>query len=192
MAHPVLSITTPYTIPYDQDLALAAIAAQGDPTAAKVVFDALNISESGRFASFNVLLEESDLDPITRQTAVVNADDYDALYDYGLSLSEDDISNNLTEQTATGGTTTTIVKTGAGWGTDVFLNKVVTAKSGTNGGKKARVTGNTSDTITFTPAMPAANDNTTHFYVSPGLFPLIYRIALAKAAELLSITGTIA
>ena len=73
--------------------------------------------------------------------------------------------------TATGGSTSTLVQTGAGWTTDEWVGYVV---RNTTKGSQGLVTSNTADTLTITDLMYGsatsnANANTDVFYIAKGL-----------------------
>ena len=70
--------------------------------------------------------------------------------------------------TATGGTTSTLVKSGAGWTIDAWKGKRLRITSGTNVGKEFEIRSNTSTAITFAPAADAAIVNeVTYSIVNP-------------------------
>lgn len=76
------------------------------------------------------------------------------------------------EGVATGGTTDTVVMTGAGWTVDEHKGAYVFLDYGTGNGEVRQVLSNTADTLTLETALvdaPAANDK---FYIS-GLFPVV-------------------
>lgn len=86
----------------------------------------------------------------------------------------------LTLSAATSGSSTTIVKSGAGWGVNVFLGYRASIQAGTAAKQYCVITGNTADTITCAagwvtdfdhevlPAFAIANpDNTSQFVVEP-------------------------
>jgi hypothetical protein len=68
---------------------------------------------------------------------------------------------------ATGGSTLTIVRSGAKWGEDELRDMWVGMTAGTGVGQSAKVARNTADTITFTQAVQVAADDTTMFVVVP-------------------------
>lgn len=73
-----------------------------------------------------------------------------------------------TTGTATGGSTTTVVKTGAGWTVNAFAGAFVRMLTGTAGniGQVREVLSNTSDTLTVGGAFPSAVANTDTFEIS--------------------------
>jgi len=66
---------------------------------------------------------------------------------------------------ASGGTLSTLVKTGAGWTTDEWAGKFCITTAGTGLGQSRKIASNTSDTLTFTNDMHTSGDNTTVFYI---------------------------
>lgn len=79
---------------------------------------------------------------------------------------------------ATGGTTNTLVKTGAGWPTNIYRDAEVVIVGGTGVGQRRRIASNTTDTLTFASAsasvtasktgvLAAAPDATTVFMIMP-------------------------
>ena len=64
--------------------------------------------------------------------------------------------------TATGGSTTTLVKTGAGWGANAHAGRIL---RNVTTGKFAYIASNTSDTLTLRHAVSSANANTHSFAI---------------------------
>ena len=67
---------------------------------------------------------------------------------------------------ATSGTDTTIVDSTQTYTADQYTGYVVWVYAGTNEGEYREITGNTTDTITVSPAFTAANDNTSYFRIT--------------------------
>lgn len=70
------------------------------------------------------------------------------------------------EGTATGGTTTTVTMTGAGWTTNMYANSDVIIVSGTGAGQRRRIASNTADTLTLASAV-SGNARTGAFTTAP-------------------------
>lgn len=71
--------------------------------------------------------------------------------------------------TATAATATSLTVNGAGWSVDQFLLKAVRTDTGTGSGQQRFITGNTSDTISWSTAMsPAPTAGTVFSIVNPG------------------------
>jgi hypothetical protein len=81
---------------------------------------------------------------------------------------------------AASGTTTTLVKTAAGWGVDAYALAAgrfyVTVTAGTNAGITRRIISNTATQLTFG-AMPVACDATTVFTISGAASTHVYTLA---------------
>lgn len=77
---------------------------------------------------------------------------------------------------ATGGTATTLTKTGAGWTIDALIGRYVTMTSGTNAGKTRKITDNTADTLTFA-TMTDTVDNLDEFTISGAATTHVYTLA---------------
>jgi len=81
---------------------------------------------------------------------------------------------NLQNQVATSATDDTVVKTGAGWGVDAYMNQYVKIVSGTGAGQIRKILSNTSDTLTVDRdwvVNPAAASVFAVFYVPFDLNP---------------------
>lgn len=76
-----------------------------------------------------------------------------------------------TSGAATGGSTTTLVKTGAGWTVNQFQGAYVFIRTGAAAGNAIEVQSNTIDTLTFVGALPAAVANTDQFEISGRFTP---------------------
>lgn len=73
------------------------------------------------------------------------------------------------EGTATGGTTTSVTMTGAGWATNVYASSDVVIVAGTGAGQRRRLASNTADTLTLAAAYaaPATNPRVGPFATAP-------------------------
>lgn len=82
-----------------------------------------------------------------------------------------DAAANAVNGTATGGTTTTVVMTGAGWGVNAYQGAYVLMTGGTAGniGEIREVLSNTATTLTLVTALPASVANADTFTIG-GLF----------------------
>ncbi len=89
------------------------------------------------------------------------------------------------EGLATGGTTTTIVQTGAGWTIDQWAGAYVFQDYGTHIGEVRQVLSNTADTLTLETALDTAAAAGDVFYIS-ALFPVIPN----PAYETITLEGT--
>jgi hypothetical protein len=67
--------------------------------------------------------------------------------------------------TATGGSSTTIVKTAAGWTANAYQNMIVLTTGGTGPNQCRKISSNTTDTLTCTPAFTVAPASGTTFKV---------------------------
>lgn len=76
------------------------------------------------------------------------------------------------EGVATGGTTSTVVMTGAGWTVNGHQGAYVFLYYGTGAGEVRQVASNTADTLTLETAVGSAVTASTKFYIS-GLFPAL-------------------
>lgn len=69
------------------------------------------------------------------------------------------------EQTATGGTSSTIEASAASWGTNQYQNKVVITTGGTGSGQIRRITSNDTTSLTVSGDWSVDPDNTTDFVI---------------------------
>lgn len=67
--------------------------------------------------------------------------------------------------TASGGSSTTIIQTGAGWTTNAYQNMIVLTTGGTAPNQCRKITSNTTDTLTCSPAFAVAPASTTTFKI---------------------------
>ena len=79
--------------------------------------------------------------------------------------------------TATGGSTTTLVKSGAGWATNVYVGQILKITSGDLSGKEFTITANNSTTLTFSPTATSAVANLMTYSI---VRPLANGSALAR------------
>lgn len=76
----------------------------------------------------------------------------------------------LTSGIATGGTETTLIKTGAGWGVDAYKDKFVTFTSGNNLGQRRRILSNDATTLTLETALHYPVENLENFEIKSDNF----------------------
>lgn len=102
-----------------------------------------------------------------------------------------DVADDVASTTASGGTTTTIVKSGAGWTVNALIGKTATITAGTNSPSMRPVLSNTADTITIPTASAygAACDGTTVFQVNESRMELFEEALLAEAMAILGYAG---
>ncbi|GBF05825.1 hypothetical protein DAERI_060085 [Deinococcus aerius] len=104
--------------------------------------------------------------------------------------------------TATGGTTTTLTRTGAAWAANMYANSDVVITGGTGAGQRRRIASNTVDTLTLaaavtgnprTGAFATAPDATSTFSIVPSSDFLYYQPGQTSAAlhriDLVQTTG---
>lgn len=80
--------------------------------------------------------------------------------------------------TATGGSTTTLVKTGAGWATNQHAGRIL---RNVTTGKYAYIASNTSDTLTLRHAVSSANANTHSFSILSPICSVQFQPTLANS-----------
>jgi hypothetical protein len=89
---------------------------------------------------------------------------------------------------ATSATSTTITDTGESWIPNEFTGLLVTLTGGTGSGQTRRIVGNTTDTLTVSPAWSTTPDTTTDFEVDPealyGSSNQVYAIGITGEAPL--------
>lgn len=83
----------------------------------------------------------------------------------GKAVSTAKVPNILYNGTASSGSTTTLVKTSAGWTTDQYKNNYVLILDGTGEGQFVKITSNTTDTLTFA-TITTAPDATSVFQIT--------------------------
>lgn len=87
---------------------------------------------------------------------------------------------------ATGGSTTTLIKTGAGWTVNAFQGAYVLITSGANLNAAVQIASNTIDTLTFSNALPSAIVAAVTFSISGGFTPAI----ADRTRERIAVPGT--
>ncbi|HSV75321.1 MAG TPA: SGNH/GDSL hydrolase family protein [Chthonomonadales bacterium] len=98
-------------------------------------------------------------------------------------------SVDIADAAATGGSTTTVVRTGSGWGANQFIGKAVVMKTGANANTCRLITSNTADTLTtvaFASAVAAGDAFTVGEYpTEDGTHPVRW-VHIRIASELAS------
>jgi hypothetical protein len=94
-------------------------------------------------------------------TISIDADAAEAVWQFSSNLwMRTSALKDNTAVTATGGSTTTFIDTGASWTVNEFAGSFLHVTSGTNVGEVIGIASNTATTITFVGALPAAIANT--------------------------------
>jgi hypothetical protein len=118
------------------------------------------------------LPEKAEMVLFNDATIAIDVDDADAVWKFTGNLWIR--KNNLlpaVSDTSTGGSTTTIVKTAAGWTTNAHQGAYVEILSGVNAGEVIRVASNDATTLTLASPLPAAIVTGVSFRISGGFTP---------------------